>query len=121
MDILTFLSISIFIGCCIALFIGFTVNNGPKVKLVQQLPLSKTTEARHAFENAEYRLAKSKYIYQFLKRNQIQQPIIDKAKEDIEEAVDRWTHSFKNVVQVRRRSRSASPESFELYERFQIN
>ena len=91
----------------------------PKREPVAIPTLSRTTEARYAFEKAEYDVAKAKYALQFLRRTSVPDRIIKHAEEDLKQAGLAWADSLKGVFQVKRRARSASPESVELYERFQ--
>jgi hypothetical protein len=113
-----YISISIFVCCLIAAFIGF-VRNMPKQELVPPTNLSRTTEARYAFEKAEYDLAKARYALQFLRRTHVVDRVIRGAEEDLKKASVVWAAALKSVFQVKRRARSASPESVDLYERFQ--
>jgi hypothetical protein len=120
MDFIPYISISIFVCCLIAAFVGF-LRNMPKREPVPIPTLSRTTEARYAFEKAEYDVAKAKYALQFLRRTSVADRVIRAAKEDLKKASVVWTDTLKGVFQVKRRARSASPESVELYERFQQN
>ena len=113
-----YISISIFVCCLIAAFIG-VIRNMPKQKLVPPTNLSRTTEVRYAFEKAEYDVAKATYALQFLRRSHVASHIIKAAEEDLKKASVVWYHALKGIFRVKRRARSASPESLELYERFQ--
>lgn len=113
-----YISISIFVCCLIAAFIG-VIRNMPKQELVPIPTLSRTTETRYAFEKAEYDVAKARYALQFLLRSRVADRVIRAAEEDLKKAGLAWADSLKSVFQVKRRARSASPESIELYERFQ--
>ena len=76
-----YISISIFVCCLIAAFVGF-VRNMPKREPVALPTLSRTTEARYAFEKAEYDVAKAKYALQFLRRTSVPDRVIKHAEED---------------------------------------
>ena len=120
MEILPYISISIFVICLIAAFIGI-IRNMPKREPLQPTNLSRTTEVRYAFEKAEYDVAKAKFALQFLRRTHVADRVIRAAEEDLKEATMVWIATLKGVFQVKRRTRSVSPESLELYERFQQN
>jgi len=113
-----YISISIFVCCLIAAFIG-VIRNMPKQKLVPPTNLSRTTEVRYAFEKAEYDVAKAKYALQFLRRTSVPHRTIKAAEEDLKKAGVAWADALKSVFHVKRRARSKSPESLDLYERFQ--
>lgn len=120
MEILTYISISIFIGCLIAVMIALVKLNMPNKRPVQpNANLSRTTEARYAFEKAEYDLARATYALQFLRRSQVASHVIRSAEKDLQNASSTWATTLKSVFHVKRRARSASPESLDLYERFQ--
>jgi hypothetical protein len=120
MEILPYISISIFVICLIAGFIG-VIRNMPKRESLRPTNLSWTTEVRYAFEKAEYDVAKAKFALQFLKRSRVADRVIKAAEEDLKKATMAWVDMLKAVFQVKRRARSVSPESLELYERFQQN
>ena len=120
MEILPYISISIFVCCLIAAFIGVIINM-PKREPLQPTNLSRTTEVRYAFEKAEYDVAKAKFALQFLRRTNVAPCVIKAAEEDLKKAGMAWVDTLKAVFQVKRRARSVSPESLELYERFQQN
>uniref|UniRef100_A0A6C0DFR8 Uncharacterized protein n=1 Tax=viral metagenome TaxID=1070528 RepID=A0A6C0DFR8_9ZZZZ len=91
----------------------------PKQTLVPPTNLSRTTEVRYAFEKAEYDVARAKYALQFLRRSHVADRVIKAAEEDLKKTGVAWADALKSVFQVKRRARSASPESVDLYERFQ--
>jgi len=88
-------------------------------KQQQQQQQPPTTLARLDFEDAERELAKAKLVLSIVQTSQnTREVVLQKAVENVEAAADEWVQSLKQVLALRMRNRSASPESKAIYRRF---
>ena len=80
---------------------------------------STTTLARLDFEDAERGLAKAKLLLNIVQNSEnARQAVLEKAMEQVDTAAEEWVRSLKQVLQMRQRNRSPSPQTKAIYDRF---
>ena len=118
------LSLILLIGCVIAILVAM-VNHWLKLHQYRQQQQQEqeqeqpTTLARLDFEDAERALAKAKLLLNIIRSSQnTREAVLEKALENVDHAAEEWVQSLKQVLQLRRRNRSPSPETKAIYDRF---
>ena len=116
------LSAILLIGCVIAIIVAAIATSVAKTQIYRpdkdhQEPV--TTTVRLEFEAAEKELAVAKTLLQIVKN--ATNPSLEtcgKAQDNFEMATEEWLFKLKKVLQLRKRARSPSPETIQLYARF---
>ena len=115
------LSAILLIGCLllIGVAIATRVLKTQIHRLDEDHPEHATTIARLEFETAEKELAAAKSLLQIVKNATNPRPdICTRAQDNFEMATEEWLFKLKKVLQLRKRARSPSPETIQLYARF---
>jgi hypothetical protein len=122
------LSFILLVGCVIAIVVAMAIhsvktynhnNHNYNHNHNYNQQQTATTLARLDFEDAERALAKAKLILSIVQNSpNVREPVLDKAMEQVEVVAEEWVRSLKQVLQMRRRYRSPSPESKAIYDRF---
>ena len=85
----------------------------------EEKELSGTTAARMDFEAVEKELVAARMTLQIVNNAENPRPQAQiMAQENVEIAMEDWLLKLKQVLRLRRRVRSPSPESVQLYKRF---
>ena len=118
------LSAILLFGCVIAIVAAVIATNITKIQLynhnqTQQEQHPATTLARLDFEDAERELAKARLVLNIIQNSEnAREAVLQKAQDRVEQAVEEWLRSLKQVLQLRRRNRSPSPTTKAIYDRF---
>jgi plasmid maintenance system antidote protein VapI len=115
------LSLIILIGCLI--LIGVAITTGLlKNQIhhpVEDHQESATTRARLEFEAAEKDLTVAKTLIRIINNASNPTPeTCTRAQDNFEMATEEWLFKLKKVLQLKKRARSPSPETLQLYARF---
>ena len=114
----TFSAILLF-GCVIAIVVAAIAASVVKTQIYNRRPEESTTLARLDFEDAERGLAKAKLLLNIVQNSQnARQAVLEKAMEQVDTAAEEWVRSLKQVLQLRQRNRSPSPQTKAIYDRF---